>query len=1154
MIGRKLIISAAVILLILAGLIVAPGLIDWSKHKDAIVTQLHDATGLDFEIGGDLRLSILPYPHAAVGNLTVTNPASAGDPLLRLERADVSLALMPLFSGKVDVSSVTLIKPVMFVQVASGGAPSWQTQVLQQKMKTGGGKKEGGLGESITLNEITIKQGALRYVDKGRGMDYAVEGLDLELSADSLSGPFNLSGSAVYKGEPVRLSAKTGRLESGVKSVALQVNAELPSAQAKSSFSGVVAFDTGLEIQGETALESAKPVALAKLAGGSAALPDIASKPFSVRGILTFSPKEISYKNMKLLWAGSDFSGSVAVKPVAESKRRLVDVKLLAAKPVDTGSFFPVAKTVSVDKGADTKKKPAADFLPATMSVPGDLDVSLSVEAPAVKYQALDLAEAKLNAAWNGQKAETMLEAKLPDGGSFSFAGSLGFASASRTEKTGAVTMADPALSYRMDVKTPDPAKTILVFLPAQNAKAAQEFLKGAASVALEGTLKPSSLSVSRGQLGLRGMTFDIGGSSYVRGKKGGHDKVAAVLKTGRLDVDALTGKKQEKSAAQTAAAPVAQEAAIKGAVEKLALPFDLDLQAAAASLKLKGQEYKNLQLAATLVSRSLNLKTFSLQDEGGNSLTLSGSATDITALKDMNFTVQGKTSNLRPLLDGFKVKTEKLPQSLKEAELLAVLKGQPDNLAFTANVKAMGGTVEAAGAIADALGKPALGALTVRARHPNYVEVMRLFKPDFSSGVGIKKALDVYAAMKKEGNAYSFNNVQAVIGPTEFKGDIQADLSGKKPVIVAKVQAGELPLDEILGHDAKRKGSVRVEPQRKGEDLKWSRDPIDTAWLHQANVDFTGAARSLSYGPWMFSNPKIVLSLKDGVLTLSQLDGDIAGGKGSVTGKASSSAPGQVLVVDGKVSLQNVSLESFVSAFSGSRLIRAKGLMSMDTSVATTGGSAAALIFDLHGQGKASGSNFVFEGFDLARLSQALAEPSKDITSSVLGLLNATLEGGMTSFDKMNANWMISQGVITLSDTYLTGPAARIDTVGTINLPLWALNLENTVKLASPPDAPPLKVVFKGPLDRPVRTFGKSPFESYAQKIIGEKVQDVIVDQLKKSGLLDKIAPPVAQPQTAPVTQPQGAPQPAQPAQPTQPIRPEDVFRGVLEGVLQGQ
>ncbi|MBI4030251.1 MAG: AsmA family protein [Proteobacteria bacterium] len=615
------------------------------------------------------------------------------------------------------------------------------------------------------------------------------------------------------------------------------------------------------------------------------------------------------------------------------------------------------------------------------------------------------------------------------------------------------------------------------------------------------------------------------------------------------------------------------QPRSVKAVVEKISLPFDLDLNASLKNVRLKGREYAAINAIVGLDSKKLEIKTLDLQDKGGNSLLASGAIGELKTLKDIDMSVQGKTSDARGLLQGLGVKTDSLPQSVKAAEVVSEFKGHEGDLAFALNLRAANGTLDTSGKLTNVLAKPVISDLTLRLRHPNYVELARMFKPDFSSGVDIRKTLDVFANVKQEGKVYAFSAIQAQIGPAAITGDVRADMSSAKPLITAKVQAGDVPLDKILGHDASHKGTRRVTPQKGGaQDVRWSRNAIDTQWMNKFNLDLTGSAQSFSYGPWSFSNAALDVDLNNGVLTITKVSGGMHGGQVNLTGKASSGPnPRDPVSVDGRVSMQNVSLESFVSSFSGSQIVKAKGTISMETNVKTTGLSPAALIFDLEGAGKASGGDLVFEGFDLARLSRTLAQPSSSMTENFTALLDTSMSGGSTKFDTLDSTFTITEGVVNFNKLALVGPDASVNSLGSVNLPLWTIDMESAIQLAEPKDSPPLKAVFKGPLDSPGQTFAKSAMDNYFRGLIGNKVQDAIINKLQDKGggdtgqVLQGIIggltgqPPAPQQQAPEAQQPAAGQETTQPAPQQQPqqkneIAPEDVFKGVLEGVLGGQ
>jgi hypothetical protein len=94
----------------------------------------------------------------------------------------------------------------------------------------------------------------------------------------------------------------------------------------------------------------------------------------------------------------------------------------------------------------------------------------------------------------------------------------------------------------------------------------------------------------------------------------------------------------------------------------------------------------------------------------------------------------------------------------------------------------------------------------------------------------------------------------------------------------------------------------------------------------------------------------------------------------------------------------------------------------------------------------------------------------------------------------------------------------------------------------------------FKGPLDQPGKAFGQNALNAY----FGGKVQNMLLNTLQKKGILPGMpAPTAAQPAaggqttaTQPTQQQQAQPQEQQ----SKKIKPADVFKGMLQGVLQGQ
>ncbi|HTK84732.1 MAG TPA: AsmA family protein [Patescibacteria group bacterium] len=1186
---RRLIIGIVALAIVLGGvLVVAPSFIDWSKYKPEIIGRVHDATGYDVSIDGALSMTVLPSPRLVVEKLSVASPTGSKEPLLALDRAEVAVALFPLLSGQVVVNKVYLRKPQIRMEVAADGTSSWLVPKKDAAEAAPAGAAPSSTpavmpaangtavtGNAVSLNDVAIEDGSLTYVDHKAGKSYAVDKINLSLHGDTLSGPFNANGSVEYAGQEIKLSAKSGRLESGADSVALSADVELPKTSSKISYSGVVGLKGDHEIQGETDIDTASVKALASIGGAS--LPAALDKPLTAKGMLTASAAQVSYQNLKFTFGGADFTGDVSAKNLkGGDKPMAIEVNLSTDKPVDLTSAAAAvaAEKPAANSGGGSRTKAAAGsgggFLPATMTLPAGMTASVKLSAPAVQYDDLKLKGVSLSGGWEGQKANGQLKADMAGGGNVDLGFNLSFGSASRSAAGGEMVLSDPVVTYSIALNTPDGKKALGPFVPKDKAKDILPLLKGSVALNAEGEVHPSTASVKKGSLKIQDTALAMSGS-YTPGKKGGRDAIALTASADKIDADrwmSLVSPEKEKAAAPADSggngAGTPPKEAVKNAAKSLQLPIDLDLSLAANTVRWKGQDYSKFAVIAKLEANKLVLKTLQAQDPNGNGILAAGTIGDVSTLKDLDINLQGKTSDLKKLAVGFDQKYATLPDTLKQAELRATLKGQTDRMNVVANVSAMDSTLDASGTVADPLENPTISGLTLRLKSANYADLVKFFNPGFHAATEIKKNLDIYASVKREGDVYSVTGLQATVGPSTFTGDVTADMSGAKPAIKAKLTMGNVPLNELIGHEggAQSAGEVRAQSSggggggsNGGSHGRWSTTPIDADVMRNFDVDLSATVKSLTYGTWQVTNGVADVTLKEGTLTVTKLSGGMYGGQISLNGKLV--APEKThgaLTADGSAQFQNVALESFVSSFSGgSHLVKASGNVSVNMDVKTVGNSPAAMISALSGQGTGDGKNIVFQGFDLARLSRTLAMPSSSVAGNITSVLTTTMSGGNTSFDTLDSKFTITKGIVSINPLNLTGKDANIASPGTVDLPNWRIDMTSTITLAEPKDAPPLKMEFKGPLDQPAKAFGQNALNAY----FGGKVQNMLLNTLQKKGILPGLpAPTAAQPAAggqAPATQPTQQQQ-AQPQQQSKKVKPADVFKGMLQGVLQGQ
>lgn len=1181
---KAVVISAGVVVLVLGAVVAAPHLIDWNKYKPQIQKGIEDATGYQVEFGGPIDLAVLPFPHVVIENLTVrvprdVNAAKQAD-LLTLKKAEVSVALAPLFSGEVSVSSVSLIEPVLTMAVAADGSPLWMTE----KLKNGGEEKTSDATQEekkkseqkFALKKLDIQNGTLVYDDARSGKVTQVGNINTTVSADSLSGPFKVKGDIVWNNQKVEADIQAGRIDKAAQTVALQAALKLPASNAVVNYNGIVGTAGGIDLQGETRIETQNiSSTLTNLSGKASTLPPVA---FKVQGLLTAKDMNADLKNLKVVLGDFQADGTMTVQNLqAKDGPAVFAVNLDSTTLLKLETLMPV-KSVKTVKAAPEKDAPKTivtkTLLPATLALPMAIDGKINLALAGVSYKDATFGDVKVAIEKKGgQVNATETIGKMPGGGNLSATNNINYAAGAQGN-TGGVTYSDPTLTFDMKGNATAPAKLLSAFLPDATLKSMEPLFKDSITLAANGNVRPGGAVLNNGNVALGSTSVTLGTSSFTPNANG-KDKVSVSLSGQDINLDHFIGKKQDAAvqdkapatgtaATTTTAKPAG--AALQESLKKLSLPVDLDVRADLKNVTLQGTTYAAVNLDGSLTGDRLDLRRAALQDKQGAVMQAKGTVNELSKLTGVDVTLSGKTSDTAAFLSSFKVDASKLPKDFGPLDLAVDLTGtKPESLSFSARASALGGQGEANGLLVNALSaKPAVDKLSLQIKHSNFEQLMKKFNPSYKAGVGIRKDLDIFANINMVDNGYTLSGLNATIGGMTITGDVSANTQGSKPDIKATLNAGTIPLDILSGKDKTAKttgGTVKTTAKApSSNEARWSRDPINTDILRAFNLDLKVNAKAVEYGNWLLSNTVLAVTVKDGVLTIGQMDAGVYGGTMSLTADVKTAAQaGAPLTFNVKTNFKDVGLEPLASSFSGAKLIKARGDVSLNLEAGSTGASPAALVSALRGSGQVNGKNVVLVGFDLAAMSRSLVSTTK-VLDNLSGLAGASMAGGETAFDKINGPFTITDGVIQFDNFLMEGPAANIINKGNISLPRWYIDMNTTIDLATPEDAPNLDMKFQGPLDNPGNTFAGKAMESYIQSRVNQKLQKVLEDKLgdkpELNNLLNSVlgggsakpAAPATAPQTAPAaTDPAAAP--AQTAPAPEPTPEERVLKGIQSG-----
>ena len=341
---RLLVILFTVVFVCLAALVFAPSFIDWSAYKDQAAQQVADRTGLEMDINGGLGFAIIPSPRFYIEDVAIKAPeGSKNDVFASLQRLDVNVSLLPLLSSEVKVNSLTAVKPVIALEALENGKLNIMTPKLVDMTSGKEGETASGAQQQISLDHIRIKDGSFLYYDHKSKSETNIQNINMDLSAQSLQGPFDAEGSVFYNGNALNFDIETDAYNASEQVISPKIKLLVQPGNIGLEYQGVIATGEEFSIQGQTGIhiDDLKStlndfgVGVAGIKGGV----------LDAKGILTADKNALSYKNASLTLNGQPAKGSfeMAFSPLTYKLNIETPEQIDASALLDGGYTFEKA-------------------------------------------------------------------------------------------------------------------------------------------------------------------------------------------------------------------------------------------------------------------------------------------------------------------------------------------------------------------------------------------------------------------------------------------------------------------------------------------------------------------------------------------------------------------------------------------------------------------------------------------------------------------------------------------------------------------------------------------------------------------------------------------------------------------------------------------
>ncbi len=1112
---KGLIRFTLVLMAVVAAALILPGYIDWNRFKDEIEHQASAITGRQVRIAGAISFKMLPRPALSLENATLANAVGATEPvMLGLERLEAQLGMMALLSGKIQVANFRLIAPVLNLETLPDGTHNWAWQP---------GSSDGA--STIRFDNVEVERGTLRYRNHVSGDAFEVAAMQLQLSADTLQGPFEAKGSVRLRDMPINIEAALGKF---IPARGAPLNVKLILADGvKVNFTGTTT-DTGaangvLNSQGTDFNELIAAISKLGVPVLSGVQHEYLRHPYRMEASIAAGSDAMKFDRVKLGLGENTLTGSLLLNTGA------------------TKGFEVNLNASSLDLDALRTTAPVAVAArPATensFDIPHDISGTVRFSGNAIKLNNAHLRDVTLAmTVADGAANLDAFSALLPGSASSQISGKL------------TAVKGQPQFSGKIALRAEN-LRGLLGWFGYQFPEMQERSLSRAElSGLLE--LSPELLQLNEisAEIDASRLTGSIG--------LGIRERLALGVD---LDVDQLNADNyfQEENetvpdvpSTDNSAPVIVPDSGLSWVLLRdLVARYDSNFNISVRALTYRGVPITKLKADGAAIGGTLALNSFSVSDIAGTAISISGVLGNFATATQGEINLRLASNDLagfaRTLGVTLPVPGKQLGKSSIEAKFLLANAGLETVIEsrFGETIFQMSGGMSGL----------APGTLALVGDQTTFKAYLSLANPSLAK-FSTQTGLDIFPSAPEDAAGIAMtaelsgtrteiglSALQGVIGTITVHGMANWNSKAAKPMVRAELKFGEILADNYLQPLPLQNAD---EPATRRQ-LPWSGAPFDMTWMAQFDADINIEAERFFARGYDIARPGIIFEIREGNARLKQFSGKLFDGELGATANLKFDMPVPELTAEWK--LKSADMKAASVALAGAEAMT--GRMDFSGAVKGAGVSSFALVSSLEGQARITATDGFIQGIDLPTFSSRLG--SMERAADFMNLADTILRGGNTPFKRISLPFVISQGVAQSKNPEINIDSATGGVDVSIDLPRYWLNSEASLTLNQHMNAPPLGIAYIGPLNAPEFSLRTSRLENYfTQGLMSKSLQRIISNRDAQPATASAPAPAISETHA-----PSLVPSPAAPAPQPVPPAPQEqgTARKMLNGILNG-
>jgi uncharacterized protein involved in outer membrane biogenesis len=169
--------------------LLAPLFIDWTDFRKNFEEQASRIIGKKVTVHGTVDARLLPFPSVTLHDVRVGQEAD-GTPLVQVAEFSMDAELAPFLSGEALIFDMRVSKPKVRLRLLKDGTLDWMR-----------GSQPEIPAKSVVLESVHVEDGDILFIDEQTGRTRHVTGLNAQMSAKSLAGPWRIEGDAALDSE-----------------------------------------------------------------------------------------------------------------------------------------------------------------------------------------------------------------------------------------------------------------------------------------------------------------------------------------------------------------------------------------------------------------------------------------------------------------------------------------------------------------------------------------------------------------------------------------------------------------------------------------------------------------------------------------------------------------------------------------------------------------------------------------------------------------------------------------------------------------------------------------------------------------------------------------------------------------------------------------